>query len=592
MIFSLLDRRERRQFWWLTAFMMVVAIVEIVGISAVFVLLNILSDPAIIHSNRALSYAYSGFGFSKEFNFMIVLAVAVLLVVMFGQLIKAAGTYAGIRFSTMRGFSVSSSLLGAYLHQPYVFFLTRNSSEIAKNVLVEVDGVVNRVMAPAMRMIASAFMVVAIVGLLMLVDPFITIFSAGLLGLSYVLIYIVLRDRLHRLGNDLSRAFSQRFRIAQEAFGGIKEVKLLGLEETYMEHYRQAARESARSQATIGIVSEIPRFALEAISFGTLLTLVLVLLLRSGGSIVDIVPTLGIFALSVMRLLPALQMVYQSSASIRGARTIRETVVRDHTEALTNPNFAQKPCSPLHLHDQLELSGISFCYAMAARPALRGLDLKFKARTTIGIVGGTGAGKTTLVDLILGLLAPDAGTLLVDQTPVTPANLRAWQKSIGYVPQSIYLTDDTIAANIAFGVPKGKIDMAVVERVARTAALHDFVSTELPLAYETVVGERGVRLSGGQRQRIGIARALFRDPSLLIMDEATSALDNLTERAVMDAIQNIRTDKTIIMIAHRLTTVRTCDTIFLMEQGRVVAQGTYDELVADNATFRKMAVGV
>lgn len=592
MIFTLLDRKERRQFWWLTAFMVVVAIAEVFGISAVLVLLNVLSDPTVIHSNDVLSFAYVHFGFSAEFGFMVALSLVVLLVVILGLLIKAAGTYAGIRFSTMRGFSVSSRLLGAYLNQPYVWFLARNSSDVAKNVLVEVDGVVNRVMAPAMRMTASSFMVMAIVGLLMLVDPFVTVLSAGLLGLSYVLIYIVLRERLRGLGDDLSRAFGQRFRIAQEVIGGIKEVKLLGLEDSYIELYRRAARNAARSQATIGIVSEIPRFMLEAISFGTLLTLVLVLLMRSGGSIVEIVPTLGVFALSVMRLLPALQIVYQSLASIRGARTILEIVVRDHAEAVPNPASPQPSREPLQLCQQLELLEISFGYATAARPALRGLDLKIKARTTVGIVGGTGAGKTTLVDLVLGLLTPDSGTLLVDETPVTTTNLRAWQKSVGYVPQSIYLTDDTIAANIAFGIPKEKIDMAIVERAAQTAALHEYVSTELPQGYETVVGERGVRLSGGQRQRIGIARALYRDPTLLIMDEATSALDNLTERAVMDAIQNIRSDKTIILIAHRLTTVRTCDTIFLMEQGRVTAQGTYDELVADNATFRKMAVGV
>ncbi|WP_216842467.1 ABC transporter ATP-binding protein [Tabrizicola piscis] len=591
-IFSLLDRRERRQFWLLTALMVIVAFAEVVGISAVLVLLNVIADPSTIQSNAYLGLAYSFAGFSSEFNFMVGLAVVVLLVVLGGLAVKAVGTYASIRFATMRGFTVSSRLLEAYLGQPYAWFLARNSSDIAKNVLVEVDGLVTRVMAPAFRMIASVLMVLAIVGLLMVVDPLITVLAAGLLGLSYALVYIVLRERLRRLGDVLMRAFAERFRVAQEAIGGIKEVKLLGLEESYMELYRRAAQKSARAQATIGVVSELPRFALEAISFGTLLTLILVLLLRSGGSIVEAVPTLGVFALSVMRLLPALQQVYQALASIRGATAILETVVKDHAGVPAAPVNVTQVQQPLHLRDQLDLSGITFSYATAGRPALRGLDMKIAARTTVGIVGGTGAGKTTVVDLVLGLLIPDTGTLSVDQEPLTPANLRAWQKSLGYVPQSIFLTDDTIAANIAFGVPADEIDMQAVERAARTAALHDFVSTELPQAYQTVVGERGIRLSGGQRQRIGIARALYRDPTLLIMDEATSALDNITERVVMEAVQNIRADKTIILIAHRLTTVRNCDTIFLMEHGQVVAQGTYDELVAGSETFRKMAVGV
>jgi ABC-type multidrug transport system fused ATPase/permease subunit len=209
----------------------------------------------------------------------------------------------------------------------------------------------------------------------------------------------------------------------------------------------------------------------------------------------------------------------------------------------------------------------------------------------VGIVGGTGAGKTTLVDLVLVLLTPDAGEIRVDGTVITEANRRAWQKTLGYVPQSIYLTDDTILGNIAFGVPKDQVDMAAVERAAKIAALHDFVLSDLPQGYETFVGERGVRLSGGQRQRIGIARALYRDPTLLIMDEATSALDNITERVVMEAVQKIRADKTIILIAHRLSTVKTCDTIFLMDRGRLMAQGSYDELLAGNEVFRRMVAG-
>jgi ATP-binding cassette, subfamily B, bacterial PglK len=591
MILLLLDRRERRQFWLLTAFMVVVALAEVVGISAVLVLLNVIAEPTNIQTNGALRLLYVNGGFTSDFGFMVGLSLIVLLVVLLGLAIKAVGTYAGIRFSSMRGYTVSTRLLGAYLNQPYAWFLSRNSSEVAKNVLVEVDGLVARVISPAIRMLSSTMMVLVIVGLLMIVDPLVTLLAAGLLGSSYAMVYLGLRGMLRRLGDDLIRAFSERFRISQEAFGGIKEVKLLGLEETYMHLYEDAARRSGRSQATIGVAYELPRFALEAITFGTLLALILLLLFRSGGDMVEIVPTLGVFALSVMRLLPALQQIYHAVASIRGARTILETVVKDYSASPSIIAGEAEAGAPLQLEHQLKLAKIDFAYDAAGRPALRGLDLKIDARTTVGIVGGTGAGKTTLVDLVLGLLSPDAGTLTVDQTEITPANMRAWQKSVGYVPQAIFLTDDTIAANIAFGVPREQIDHEAVERASRTAALHDFVMNELSDGYGTTVGERGVRLSGGQRQRIGIARALYRNPSLLIMDEATSALDNITERAVMQAIQNIRTDKTIILIAHRLTTVRACDTIFLMEQGRIMAQGTYDELVSGNETFRKLAIG-
>lgn len=591
-IFLLLNQRERRQFWQLSAFMVLVALMEMVGISAVLVLLSVLSKPEIIHQNSVLSFLYTSLEFSSDFRFMIGLSTFVLMVVMVGLAIKAGGTYAAIRYAAMRGFTVSSRLLGAYLNQPYVWFLDRNSSEIAKNVLVEVDGLVSRVLAPALRLIASALMVVVIVGLLMFIDPMVTFLSAGILGSSYSVVYLVLRGKLHRVGQEMMRALGERFRTAQEAMGGIKDVKLLGLEDNYIAVYEVAAQKSARSLAAIGLVSELPRFALEAITFGTLLVLILLLLLNSGGNIAEIMPTLGVVAFSVMRLLPALQQIYHALASIRGGQTVLNTVVDDYISAQFRSDDIRSTRPPLRMDTQLDLSGISFSYATAGRPALHALDMKIDARTTVGIVGGTGAGKTTLVDLMLGLLTPDAGLISVDGTAVTPENLRAWQKTLGYVPQTIFLTDDTIASNIAFGVPADQIDMAAVERAARTAALHDFVAKDLPQGYDTIVGERGVRLSGGQRQRIGIARALYRDPTLLIMDEATSALDNVTERIVMDAVQNIRADKTIILIAHRLSTVRTCDTIFLLEQGSVVAQGTYDELVCGNETFRKMAIGV
>lgn len=590
-ILLLLDARERRQFWLLTILMVLVALVEVAGISAVLVLLNMLADPAIISDSRALSAVQDMLGYESLFSFQIAMAVAVTAVVVFGLVVKAVGSYALIRFSAMRGYTISSQLLGAYLHQPYTWFLERNSADVGKNVLNETDSLVARVISPALRLIANVFLVVAIVGFLLLVDPLVTIMSAGILGGSYALIYLHLREKLRHAGTDLMQTFGERFRVSQEAMGGIKDVKLLGLEENYTGVYRAAAYRGARTVATLGVMSELPRFVLEAITFGTLLTVILILLLRSDGNIVDIVPTLGVFAFSVMRLLPALQQIYHGLATMRGGKAVLDTLVGDYAEAGRTQQPYSTAQDQLHLKHDLELSQVHFTYATATRPALAGLDLKISARTTVGIVGGTGAGKTTLIDLILGLLVPDEGEIRVDGISVTSENRRGWQQTLGYVPQSIFLSDDDIAGNIAFGVPKERIDMAAIERAARAAALHDFVVSDLPQGYATLVGERGVRLSGGQRQRIGIARALYRDPSLLIMDEATSALDNITERVVMEAVQNIRGDKTVILIAHRLSTVRNCDMIFLMEHGQLAAQGTYDELVAGNETFRRMASG-
>jgi ABC-type multidrug transport system fused ATPase/permease subunit len=280
--------------------------------------------------------------------------------------------------------------------------------------------------------------------------------------------------------------------------------------------------------------------------------------------------------------------------NLRYAKPALEVLHRDLSQSQVRGGSAptQDLAKPLGLKDRLEISAVSYRYPGSATQALSGVSLSIPALGAVGLVGQTGAGKTTLVDLILGLLKPEAGQLSVDGVLITDANRRAWQKTIGYVPQHIFLADDTIAANIAFGMALRDIDMAEVERAARVANLHDFVVSELEHGYDALIGERGIRLSGGQRQRVGIARALYRDPDLLIMDEGTSALDNLTERAVMEAVNSLSRAKTIILIAHRLTTIRTCDTIYLLEHGRLSASGPYDELTECNERFRAMAASV
>ena len=590
-VFLLLTERERKRFWLLTLVLICVALVEVAGVSSVLLLLQVLADPGVVDQNSTLSAIHAWFGFEGDFQFQLTLALIVTGIVVGGLMIKAAGTYAILTYSFRRGAAISRRLLGAYLSQPYAWFLDRNSAEIGQNVLTEVDGLVSRVLTPLLRLTANTFLVIGTMSFLLVVDPAVTLLSGTVLGGSYALIYLRLRGKLHRSGEEMLAALAQRFRIAQEATGGIKDVKLMGLENSYTTQFEKAANSCARALMRVGIMSELPRFLLESITFGSLLGLVLVLLVRNDGDIAGIVPTLGIFAFSVMRLLPALQQIYHGLATIRGGKAVLDTIVADYVAAPRFDRQAGSDAPALKLDQGLALSKVSFRYAKAERTALDRLDMNIPARTTVGLVGGTGAGKTTLVDLILGLLSPDSGEIRADGIKLTDENMVLWQKSIGYVPQSIYLTDDTIAANIAFGVPKDQIDMAAVEHAARAAALHDFVIAELPQGYATMVGERGVRLSGGQRQRIGIARALYRKPSLLIMDEATSALDNITERVVMEAVQNIRADTTIILIAHRLTTVKDCDQIFLMEKGRIAAQGTYYELVSGNETFRNMAVG-
>ena len=380
-----------------------------------------------------------------------------------------------------------------------------------------------------------------------------------------------------------------RYRLVQEAFGGIKEIKTLGIEEQYADRFVLPSFSVAEAEATTKVIGELPRHILEGIAFGGMLILVIINLATHEAGLGALLPVLGLYAFAGIRLLPATQLMYFDFTSIRYNYQVLNSVHKSIIESNILSRDISIDAKEIHVIDAVELVNVSYRYSNTMRNALDNITLRIPARKTVGFVGGTGAGKTTAIDVIMGLLEPTSGALQVDGIRIDRSNAKAWRRSLGYVPQQIYLADASVAENIAFGVPPEQIDMAAVERAAMMAELHEFVSNALPDGYATQVGERGIRLSGGQRQRIGIARALYRDPDVLLLDEATSALDNLTERAVMDALKNLRNTKTLIIIAHRLSTVRHCDKIFLLDQGRVLATGNYESLIKQSELFRRMA---
>ena len=593
-ILDLLTARERRRFYLLLGLIMLMGVAQMVGVASILPFLAVLAKPETVTGNSHLAQLNALFGFTEPRSFLMFLGGAVFVILVLTSLLKAVTQYAIFRFATMRGYSISRRLLAGYLARPYTWFLNRHSADLGANILTDVNKVIGQALVPAMRLLSQGAVVLFLVALLIVVNPIAAGVLALLLGGSYALIYAAVRNRLARVGARRHDANIERFQISGDAMGGIKDVKVLGLEASYIRRFSRPAREIAEADALNAVVGEVPRYVLEAVAFGGLLLFVLFLLATGNGSLGDIVPMLGVYAFAALRLFPALQQVYTSFAALRFSRPTLDKLHEDMIEiGLADPEApaAAAPRRKLHLAEALALEDVHYRYPAAEREALAGVDMTIPARSSVGIVGGTGAGKTTVVDVILGLLRPERGALKVDGTPVEGADLRAWQNSIGYVPQQIFLTDDTVSANIAFGLDPKDVDPAAVERAARVAELHDFVTRELSQGYDTEVGERGVRLSGGQRQRIGIARALYHDPDVLILDEATSALDNLTERAVMDAVRNLGRAKTVIMIAHRLTTVRNCDIIFMMERGRVVAEGSYDELLARNRGFQAMVAG-
>lgn len=590
-LLDLLSPQERRKFYLLLGMIMVMGIFQMLTVASILPLMFVLQHPAVIETSPTLSWIYASLGFTSPRAFMLALASSVFFLVIFGMAFKAVTAYATYRFSMMRSYTIASRMLRGYLFQPYTWFLDKHSAGLGSAVLGEVQKVVTTALLPAMKFITGLVTSVALIALLLVVRPGVALVVAVVIGGVYALLYAGVRRRINRMGQERHRLNEQRFRIVGEAFGGMKDVKLLGLEGYFVDRFRDPARRIAEYDAFDLSLREVPRYVIEGVAFGGLVGFILYLLLTGDGSIGSVIPILSLLAFTAIRLFPSLQQVYGSLGQMRFATGTLDKLHKDFRAMAADATFrrASDDAPPLRLTERLDLDDVHYAYPQAGRPAVRGMTLSLPARSTVGIVGGTGAGKTTTVDIILGLLVPDRGTLVVDGTPITEANMRAWQRSIGYVPQQIFLSDDTVSANIAFGRAAADIDQAAVERAARIAELHDFVLRELPEGYATKVGERGVRLSGGQRQRIGIARALYHDPDVLILDEATSALDNLTERAVMDAVHNLGRAKTIVMIAHRLSTVRECDTIFMLEGGRVVAEGSYDDLIETNRQFRALA---
>ena len=590
-LFAILSSKEKRHLWWILVMMIFMGFFEIVGVGSIMPFISVVSDPSQIETNRYLSWAYTTFGFRSTRAFLLVFGVGVMGFLVMSNASRALVAWTMHHYSSMRLHSVGHRLLRRYLDQPYVYFLNQNTSVLAKNILNEVSAVIKSFLTPALNFTAKAVLSASIIGLLVAVDPVLALMITGVLTAAYAVVFVLVRRRLSIIGDERVQSNVDRFKYASEAMSGIKDIKLLGKEQTFLRAFSRPSKTYARAEASSAIIAELPKYFLETIAFGGVLLIVLYLI-QTRGDFAQIVPVISLYALAGYRLMPALQSLFRAFAKMRYSAPLVDVLYQDiQGWQEVKQRGLSAPVRQIPFTQHFSLQGIRFRYPSSDETIIKDQSLTVKKNTTVGFVGPTGCGKTTMVDIILGLLVPEAGSITVDATPITDENRRNWQANLGYVPQQIYLTDDTIARNIAFGVLPEEVDNAAVQRAAGIANLHDFIVNELPRGYQTVVGERGIRLSGGQRQRIGIARAMYHDPDVLILDEATSALDNLTEQAIMEAIHNLSHQKTIIMIAHRLTTVRECDTIYMMDHGVIVDSGRYNDLLSRNADFRRMVDG-
>ena len=585
-VWPLISARQRRHLVPLLLLMLVTAILDLAGVASILPFLAVLSNPDIIETRPALRGAYDFVGAQSHLAFLQVLGLVVFAVTLISICAKAAVLYFTTRFVRAVAVDLGSARLRQFLSRPYEWFLGQHSADLSKSVLEEIQQIVSNTIAPSMRVLSNGVVLVLLAAFLIFIEPVGASAAVILFVLAFGGVYARLRNVLRDVGRDRRVAVRERFQVTAEVMGGIKDVKLHGLEETYVQRFLAPSRRLARHLAQVTLLSEVPRFVLEALSFGGILAFVLYLLWSRSGGVEAVLPVLGAFAFAGLKMMPMLQMLFRDVSVMRFGEAGLAALAEDMESYRPGP--APPVPRSLQLRHSIALNGVSYRYPGASRDVIRDVSFEIRVGSSVGIVGPTGAGKSTVIDILLGLLVPSEGALLVDGVAIEDHNRRAWQRNIGYVPQSIYLATGTIAENIAVGVAGDQIDEAAVRRAARLANVDAFVKS-LDDGYRTEVGENGLRLSGGQRQRIGIARALYGDPAVIVFDEATSALDSVAERAVIEAIGRLGGEKTVLMITHRLRAVGRCDTILMFRDGRLVASGNYQTLLNENAEFRDLA---
>jgi ATP-binding cassette, subfamily B, bacterial PglK len=575
--------RRRRQFYALAVLMVLSAVAEVVSLGAVVPFLGILASPESTMKYSAMQALSARLGSSPE-NLVIFFTAAFILAAVLAGALRLLLLWGTTRVAYSAGSDLSIELYRRTLYQPYAVHMRRNSSVVLSSV-GKVGGAMS-ILSQCLLVTSSAILLLAISAALIALDPTVALVSLVGFGSSYALIAYATRSKLRRNSVRIADEQTKVFKAIQEGLGGIRDVLLDGTQQLYCDVYHNADRPLRRGQGDNIFIAGSPRYVMEAFGLVMIAVLAYFLSQRPDG-ISSSLPVLGALALGAQRLLPVLQQGYSAWATIIGAQASLADTVAMLEQTIQEELLLPSP-KPLEFHRAITFEGVHFRYGEEGPWVIRDLNLEIRKGSRIGLVGPTGSGKSTALDILMGLLVPTRGKMLVDGTQVDGDRLRAWQRTIAHVPQSIYLSDASFAENIAFGIPPEEIDLDRVQQAARQAQIADFIES-CTQDYATAVGERGTRLSGGQRQRVGIARALYKQANVLVFDEATSALDNVTENSLMESIEALNRDLTIILIAHRLSTVRKCDVVIEMTGGVIQAKGDYDTLLRTSASFRKLA---
>lgn len=572
-----LSNRRKIQFLSLLILMLVSAFLDIISIGAILPFLGVLTAPEQLLDHKLMENVVLFLKIDSANQLILPLTITFVLAALIAGVVRLLLVWANIRFSNGCGADLSVELYRRTLYQPYNIHLSRNSSEVISGVAKVASA--QSVLHAVMTFVSSLFLIVSIIVVLIAIDIIIAFTAATIFGISYGFIAKLSRWRLERNSENMAKEQTQMIKALQEGLGGIRDILLDGTQEVYCRIYRISQLSMIKALSSNQFITASPRYIMESISMVLIAGLAFWLSQKEGG-IVSSIPVLGALALGAQRMLPAIQQLYSGWAGIKG----NEAPLADAIKLLEQPmpeDVSNEIPEPLIFNESIRFVNVQFRYYENGPLILNGLDFNILKGARIGLIGTTGSGKSTTLDILMGLLSPLSGEVLIDNIPISNTNIKSWQKNIAHVPQSIYLADTSLAENIAFGVPSELINMERVRQSASQAQIKSFIE-EQPNKYDTLVGERGVRLSGGQRQRIGIARALYKNASVLVFDEATSALDTVTEQAVVEAIEGLNKELTILIIAHRLSTVRHCDIIFELEGGKVLSQGNYQQLIDSN----------
>lgn len=589
-LFRLLNTRQRVKVYALQVLFFISALAQIATIGSIAPFIAIITAPELVETHPVYSTIYEFSGVDSFTNFLILYGAVVCFVIFFGNLISSVVLWFSFRVSVSIGSQLQRRLFGLYMANQYIYFMKNSPSFMINKINGQIPRMIYMVMQPSLQLVSQFLIVLMIIVTLFAVDPMLAFVSGIVVGAIYYVIYMVVRKRTVQSGKTVTNVNRQKLEILQESIRGIRDVKLMHIEDWYENRLDRTTRRGLNASSYISLAGDLPRFIVETVIFLAIISLALYMLITEGNG-TSVVSTLSFYAMAGYKILPAAQGIYKSITILKGHGKVVWDVSKEFDDAvLTATKKDNTVVESLMLKKSLEVKDITYTYPNEPKPAIKNMSFTVPANSLVAFVGGSGAGKTTVANLVCGLITTDSGEIDIDDTPLEGINVKRWQHSIGYVPQNIFMINDTVAKNITFGVPDEEVDEEKVKLAAKRANIHDFIES-MSSGYETKVGENGDLLSGGQRQRLAIARALYREPSMLILDEATSALDNITERNILKEIRTLSESMTIIMIAHRLSTVEKCDNIFVFQTGKIAETGTYHELLEKSDYFRELVYG-